>query len=364
MNSSTKSIKLVLRAIVFVFISIVLYLNSFAQQVGKNLVPNPGFEKHKNRSTDIKNAIPWQGVGTVDYIIRKDKNDLSRYKGAHTGTCYAGLRFQPKYREYMYVKLTEPLEKDRTYNFKMYVRLSISSTVTLKQMGVYFSEDEFKVGMKFDDEGIIDSTVRKGISGTLDWIPIKGSYIAAGGEKFVIIGNFKTKMKEDFVKRKKWDMFELREAYYYVDDISVRKKLTAADSVVAVKALEEKVVPIMPDSFVTGEVLEIKNIQFQNGSAKLLRTSYKVLDELVRILNDHPFMEIQISGHTDNEGSESANKKLSKKRALTVYEYLITEGVINPITYRGYGPLQPVAPNDTDENKAKNRRVEMLIIKQ
>ena len=346
------------------FVALLLCVTSFAQKIEKNLVPNPSFEKHKNRSSLIKNAIPWQGVGTADYYYRTDKLDSSRYKGAHTGKCYAGLRFQPKYKEFMYVRLTEPLKKDRAYHFKMYVRLSGRSTVTLKQLGVYFSADEFEMGMNFEEQGIIDSTFKKGIAGTLDWIPIQGDYIANGGEKYIIIGNFRAKMTDDFVKRKKWSFFELREAYYYLDDISLRKVLTAADTVGTVITLGNKATPVMPDTFVTGQVLEIKNIQFQNGSAKLLKSSHTAMDELVRALNDHPFMEIQINGHTDNQGDELANKKLSKKRAKAVFDYLQSEGVISPMSYKGYGSSQPIAPNDTDENKAKNRRVELLIIKQ
>jgi outer membrane protein OmpA-like peptidoglycan-associated protein len=234
----------------------------------------------------------------------------------------------------------------------------------VKQLGVYFSKEEFELGMTFDQQGIIDSTFRKGISGTLNWIPIQGDYVADGGEKYVIIGNFRSKMTDDFVKRKKWDLFDLREAYYYVDDISVRKILTDADSVNAVKMPDNKVTPIMSDTFVTGQIVEIKNIQFQNGSAKLLKSSHAAMDELVRVLNDHPFMEIQINGHTDNEGNESANIKLSKKRAKAVFDYLQSEGIISPMTYKGFGSSKPIAPNDTEENRAKNRRVELLIIKQ
>lgn len=350
------------------FASLLLCVNLFAQKKEKNLVPNPSFEKHKNKSTVIKNAVPWLGVGTVDYFLKAEKKDTSKSKGAHSGTCYAGLRFQPNYKEYMYVKLTEPLEKGKMYDFMMHVKLVRSSTVTVKQLGVYFSDKPFKIGMTFDKEGIIDSTYGKGISGTIGWIPIEGLYKAHGGEKYIIIGNFKTRMKDDFVRINKWNIFKSREAYYYVDDISVIKKLNAADSAILkqneIHLEENKIVSTLPDTFTTGQVIEIKNIQFENGSANLLKSSFNMLDELVRVLNDHPFMEIQINGHTDNQGKEAVNRKLSKARAKAVYDYLLAQSVINPMTYKGFGPSQPLAPNDTDENKAKNRRVEFIILKQ
>ena len=354
---------------VILLFACLLCITSFAQKKEKNLVPNPSFEKSKNKkATDIKYAVPWIGVGTVDYFMKADKKDTSRNKGAHDGKCYAGLRFQPNYKEYIYVKLIEPLEKGKTYNFTMYVKLVRSSTVTIKQLGAFFSAKQFEVGMTFNQERIIDSTYSKGISASAGWIPIQGEYIAHGGEKFIIVGNFKTKMKDDFVRINKWNIFERREAYYYVDDISVIKILNAADSALLKKneiiAEANKVVNILPDTFSTGQVIEIKNVQFENGSATLLQSSFTVIDELVRVLNDHPFMEIQINGHTDDQGKEGINRKLSKARAKAVYDYLLTQSVLNPITYKGFGPSQPLVPNDTEENKAKNRRVEFIILKQ
>jgi outer membrane protein OmpA-like peptidoglycan-associated protein len=339
--------------------------SSFAQKRGKNLIPNPSFETHKGKSNDVKNAIPWVGVGTVDYYMKPDKHDTSRYKGARTGTCYAGLRFQSDYKEYMHVKLLEPLEKGQTYHFKMYVRLLESSnvTVTIKQLGAYFSDYEFKVGMTFDEEGLVDSTYNKGISGTLNWITIQGDYKAHGGEKYVIIGNFRTKMKEDFVKKNKWNLFEFKEAYYYIDDVSLRKKIVPIDSN-AIKNAVKEILPDYPDTFSVGQSVEIQKIKFEDGTANLQRSSQKYLDIVVNTLNDHPFMEVQIVGYTDNKASEGTNKKLSKDRAKAVYDYLKAQEVLNPMTYKGMGSLQPIAPNDSDENRAKNNRVEFAIIKQ
>ncbi len=357
-NRYARLLKVVLLSIALLFSFV-----SVAQKKGKNLVPNPSFEKHKNKSNVISNATPWQNVGTVDYYMKADKKDTSRYKGAHTGTCYSGLRFQAVYKEYMYVQLLEPLEKGRTYQFKMFVRLMGVSTVTVKQLGVYFSDDAFKMNMNFDKEGIVDSTYKKGISGTFNWIPIHGEYLAHGGEKYIIIGNFTTKVKDDFVRQNKWDIFEFKEAYYFIDDISVRKIIISTDSLEALKKTQPKFVYTLPDSFSTGQVFEIKNLKFEPGTTKLMRASYPVLDEIVHSLNDHPFMEIQINGYTDNQGNEATNRKVSKDRAKAVYDYLLSQGVINPMTYKGFGPTQPIAPNDTEENKAKNRRVEFVIIK-
>lgn len=329
----------------------------------KNLVPNPGFEEHKGKSNSITNAVPWKNVGTVDYYMKPEKRDTSRFKGAHSGTCYAGLRFQSEYKEYMYVKLTEPLERGQIYRFRMYVRLLGASTVTLKQLGVYFSDVVYDDRMSFDKEHQIDTSYAKGIAGTFGWIPIKGDYIAKGGEKYIIIGNFNL-MKKDMVKVNKLNLFEFKEAYYYIDDISLKKRSTKLDSAAAYKFAMENALPVFPESVKPGESLTITNLQFENGTATLKSHSYKVLDKVVDVLNNHPFAEFQIIGYMDDNGNESVSKKLSKERARAVYDYLKSQDVINPLSYKGMGSAQPVAPNDTEENKAKNRRVEFVMIKE
>ena len=347
------------------FAVLLLPLVSFSQdKKEKNLIPNPSYEFHKSKSSDIKAAIPWKGVGTVDYYTKPDKRDTSRYKGARTGTCYAGLRFQSDYKEYMYVRLDGDLEKGKVYHFKMYIRLLEANnvTVTVKQLGAYFSDEEFHVGMIFNEEGLVDTTYNKGISGTLNWILIQGDYTAHGGEKYIIIGNFRTKMKDDFVKKNKWSLFEFKEAYYYIDDLSLTQKVEPVDSAAIEKA--GGIVPWMPNSFNAGETFVIKDLQFEKGNAVILKSSYKILDDVVLMLMDHPAMGIQLNGHVDKYGTEEEEKKLSKDRAKAVYDYLKAHGVTNQIGFKGLGSSQPIAPNDSEAYKAKNRRVEISIIKE
>ncbi|HEX8517385.1 MAG TPA: OmpA family protein [Bacteroidia bacterium] len=357
-NRPDKARRTILFSILF------LFCFSAPAQKRKNLIPNPSFEEHKGKGTDIKTATPWKGVGTVDYYLKPDKRDTSKYKGARTGTAYAGLRFQSDYKEYMHVKLLEPLEKGQVYNFKMYIRLLEFNnvTVTVKQLGAYFSDFEFKVGMVFEEDGLVDTTYNKGIAGTFNWMIIQGDYKAHGGEKYVIIGNFRTKMKDDFVKKNKWSLFEFKEAYYYIDDISLRKKNIPFDSVAFRK--EQESLPMYPGTYAIGQGVEIQKIKFEKGTANLLNSSYKYLDLVVKTLNEHPFMEIEIVGHTDNSGNESDNKKLSKERAKVIYEYFKSQDVINPMTYKGMGSAKPIVANDTEENRLKNTRVEFVVIKE
>ncbi len=114
---------------------------------------------------------------------------------------------------------------------------------------------------------------------------------------------------------------------------------------------------------VKGEVIQLHNIFFGTGKAELLDESKHELDKLYDFLKDNPDVKIEISGHTDNVGDAEANLKLSHDRAFAVMDYLINRGSNKKqMTEKGYGETKPLVPNDTDENKAINRRVELEIL--
>ena len=127
---------------------------------------------------------------------------------------------------------------------------------------------------------------------------------------------------------------------------------------------EGGVVNWLPHGFHAGKTFDIKNLFFEKGTSKLMSTSNTSLDELAKMLMDNPTTMIQINGHMDKFGSEEEERRISKERAKAVYDYLKTKGVTNQMIFKGYGSSQPVAPNDSEEYKAKNRRVEVSIIKE
>lgn len=107
----------------------------------------------------------------------------------------------------------------------------------------------------------------------------------------------------------------------------------------------------------------LNNVFFETGSAKLKPTSYAELGRLTLLLNENTNLRIEISGHTDNKGSQSANQKLSEARAKAVVDFLIAEGIPSErLSYVGYAFDQPIADNNTEEGRAKNRRVEFKIL--
>jgi outer membrane protein OmpA-like peptidoglycan-associated protein len=107
-----------------------------------------------------------------------------------------------------------------------------------------------------------------------------------------------------------------------------------------------------------------EEINFNTGEATLQKNSTPSLKTLAKFLQENPDFRVEISGHTDNQGDEENNQSLSQERAKTVVKYLIEEGFISPkrLEAKGYGSSQPLNANDTEENRKKNRRVEVKII--
>ncbi len=108
------------------------------------------------------------------------------------------------------------------------------------------------------------------------------------------------------------------------------------------------------------------SIHFATGSARILRDSFSLLDEIARIIQGHPELRlIRIEGHTDDRGNENRNLDLSYRRAQAVYKYLVKKRIDRArLMFEGFGQSQPLVPNDSDENRAKNRRVDFIIVEQ
>ena len=112
-----------------------------------------------------------------------------------------------------------------------------------------------------------------------------------------------------------------------------------------------------------GDAVVLQNIQFEFNSSALTADSESGIQILVAFLKRNPELKVELAGHTDNVGSENYNQKLSADRAETVRKALIANGIDEArLTAKGYGASKPLAPNDTETNRALNRRTEMIII--
>ncbi|MEO1066008.1 MAG: OmpA family protein [Pseudomonadota bacterium] len=111
------------------------------------------------------------------------------------------------------------------------------------------------------------------------------------------------------------------------------------------------------------EALSTNRIFFQTAKAAILADSFGLLDKIAATALSCPSARFEVAGHTDSDGAEAFNQQLSEARALAVTEYLVRAGVaedrLKPV---GFGEAQPVAPNDTPQNKALNRRIEFTLI--
>ncbi|TNF26745.1 MAG: OmpA family protein [Deltaproteobacteria bacterium] len=107
----------------------------------------------------------------------------------------------------------------------------------------------------------------------------------------------------------------------------------------------------------------IKGITFATGTAKIRTTSFKLLDDAVKALEAYPTLRLEVSGHTDDQGDDADNQKLSEDRANAVRNYLIDKGIDGGrLVAIGYGETRPVADNKTKKGRAENRRIEFRMI--
>ena len=112
------------------------------------------------------------------------------------------------------------------------------------------------------------------------------------------------------------------------------------------------------------KILLSEKIFFETDKKRIQERSFPILDEVVKVLKEKPELRIRIEGHTDNrKGEHTDNQRLSQRRANEVRDYLVDHDVdIKRLEAKGYGDSKPLAPNDTDEGREKNRRVEFVII--
>lgn len=341
--------------------------NSSALPPEKNLVPNGSFENFRRPSGSIRQAVPWTDKGSVDFYQNALNNDTTVQRGALEGYCYGGLRFQKRYKEFLQVKLSEPLHRGTTYRFTMHLRLAYWSNAVLRSFGVLFSKGGFSKQSDAVRASMIDTVLEKGgLSKGHQWFVLSGTYKAGGGEKFITIGNFAPDLRKDLVRRGLG--FSFREAYYFIDAVSLFR-LQQQEEQVAIEIVgpdyrrqtDDSVLQVKSQLQV-GEPVALNNVFFENGRYYLLPESSAELNKLAQYLLRHPSFTIRINGHSDNSGLPFRNQKISELRAREVFEYLIRKGVQNKMYFKGYGSARPIADNATEAGRARNRRVEFEIV--
>ncbi|NBA88027.1 OmpA family protein [Emticicia sp. CRIBPO] len=145
-------------------------------------------------------------------------------------------------------------------------------------------------------------------------------------------------------------------------DIFLEPKASESEEVKKEEILTPEEETVEPEKIEENK-FRLNKVYFNIGEAVILEESFPQLDDLADHLKENPELRIRIEGHTDNQGDPALNKKLSMERAYNVREYLIKEGIAGKrIEFKGMGDTKPVSPNDTEENRKKNRRVEYTIL--
>ncbi|CAN5896902.1 hypothetical protein BH11BAC7_BH11BAC7_28180 [soil metagenome] len=374
------------------FISSVLICLFSSAAVAQNLVPNPGFEEYKKipitfcRTAKEFNATvtDWTmpNEATSDYFHAKCKasastikNNFAGFQQAKEGEAYAGmycvLDKGISYSEYLQTKLIQPLKAGQKYTIQFYVSLSEASEFAIDRLGVLFVKKQIKQENMFPLNYIptVESADTVFYDDKTGWRQVRMSFIANGGERYMIIGNFhgtRTRLKTVPVNKKRF--YKENGCYYYVDDICLAEEDAQGICICPIQPEDTFVIKLpsvdsIPVIKITIGTPMVLNFEFFDTDKSILKPeSFPSLDSLVFFLSEEKKYFITITGHTDNSGDEIKNQKLSQDRAKAVTDYLILKG-IHPdrISTEGKGSEIPVADNESPEGRAKNRRVEYTL---
>lgn len=355
-------------------------LGNFASDVKFWSVPTEG-------STDYFNACS-TAMGTP--------KNFNGEQAAEFGQGYAGLYlYAPDdYREYLQAELTETLEEGREYQISFYVSLAERSDFAVKEFGVLFAKDRLDIPTKkelskrhwYRQKGNSYNYMEIGYnnfySDTQDWIEVSTRFIAKGTERFMVLGNFENNARtRKFVTKRN----ARQGAYYYVDRVEVvsvesinrpstEKRNNPENSEIPMVTIAdgEQATIIETESdtlnnsdennFALNTIHTFQNIHFSFDRYMILGTEKLELQRVSDYLEAHPELGITINGHTDSMGTADYNKRLSAKRAKAVADFLIEIGISrHRISWEGHGNSNPVATNDTEKGRRKNRRVEFVI---
>ena len=128
------------------------------------------------------------------------------------------------------------------------------------------------------------------------------------------------------------------------------------------RGLADQFVEVRLDRIEAGASIDLKTIRFETGSSELEKGYQADLVRLVNWLKENSNSNVEIIGHTDNVGSDKSNLILSSDRAKSVKSFLVTSQIdAQRLTTSGKGSKEPISTNESEEGRAENRRVEILI---
>ncbi len=390
------------------------------QVQAQNLVINPDMQgTTPSGFGQISSVNGWSSAskGTVDLYSSAAGGDFgipSNRQGnlkAANGKNYAGIipYWKGSYSEYLQAKLSTPLVAGKMYNIRFKAIPSDKSVLAVKGLGAVLSFDPLAESNSGYISRYVPVRSEEYITDKSAWTTVSGIIVADGGEQYITIGLFSNAI-DDVAEPIKisGNAFPNEErAYYYIDDVSVttsdgslinagktdsdgdgvedsqdecpeiagKKELAGCPdsdndgvsddkdvcpTVAGIAA--NKGCPEIKDEIKKILALAMQGVQFESGKDIIKTSSYDELDNIAKVMNDHPHFKLGINGHTDSQGNAEANQALSQARAEAVKKYINKKGVsLTRMTAKGFGQTKPVADNNTADGRAKNRRVEFKI---
>ena len=366
-----------------------------SQDTNTNLVVNPSFEsissKDENQSSvnDIEAVEAWISPSnggpklytTVGNVIYDEYGSSWNFQ-ARSGKNVAGIYVHGNHaedterRDYIQGELNQPLEVGERYDFSFWVHYHCAGA---NNIGIVFLPQPVKV----DRQGVIDlepatfqeKVVKYGEGET--WTQVKGSFTAYRPYRNFIIGNFFSNDETDL------EPSFYNHYYAYIDDIEVVR------SEVQERALSENnddepddkkddekskwddnEARLDNEEFVEVEIAEeafpldvLDKLYFTVNSAELTEDSRSTIKAIAEALLRFQDTKVLIEGHASSDGPELVNQRLSERRAQKVADLLMDSGVdTKQISIAYHGESQPLVPNDSEENRERNRRVEISIV--
>jgi len=336
----------------------------------QNLVKNPSFEEY----LECPNALgtfdahvghwstPTQG--STDYFntcstVMSAPENFNGIQHPKSGEAYAGFYFYAPgdYREYVQAELIRTLQKDKTYQLEFYVSLAEGSDFAVKDFGVALSHKKLNVATKkelskgrlFRTKGnrfqVLEINHSYFHEDKSIWLKIATSFTAKGFENYLILGNLRNNGSTRKVQTKRKET--KKGAYYYMDMVSLTPE--GGES-------------LMVEEIKTDTLYLFNNIHFNFDQFHITHEAKTELTPVFEKLQNERNLHIEIHGHTDNLGNDQYNKNLSEQRARTIAHYFIKAGIkTDRISWYGHGADKPLAPNQSDLGRAKNRRVEFRV---
>ncbi|MFP5471193.1 MAG: OmpA family protein [Bacteroidia bacterium] len=384
---------------------ITLFFVLFSQaQEEMNLVKNPSFEelKGKLKSTGgIESATGWSSnTPEKADLFSKDKQGLPISVPSNSygneepedGKNYAGI-FAYSYgnkgpRTYITGELSEPLQEGQMYCVKFYVSLADLSKYAVNNLSAYLTKKPPTRDVKTDiilekeeeKSSLVFHPTNQVFNARYNWEPVCGVYMAKGKEDKIVIGNFKNNIETKYDKMKKLEDVkgtQIADAYYYIDNVQVFR----IDSLQQCNCMIKKVDAELRTTIIYNKTvssdgalsleqkIENSTIYFDNLNSKIDPSMIRDLDALVKIMEENPNLRLEVKGHKDGEETregavQAKYQMLDKDRIDEVLSYLVNKGVDRSrFTLRAIGSQEPADKDETELAKAKNRRVEFIIIK-